>query len=99
MIAIRQNGTEWMSQADLCRLTGVGKSRLHQAFAEIHGVSPGQFIYRRRLTNAHQSLLAAVDHSHLIKEVAIEHGFISSGQFARAYRAMFGEYPSETNAS
>jgi len=32
----------------------------------------------------------------MVKEIAIEHGFVELGRFAGDYRRMFGELPSET---
>jgi AraC-like DNA-binding protein len=80
----------------LCKMAGVGKSRLHQAFSEIYGVSPGAYLYRLRLTSIREKLLSGEAPPKSIKDVAIQHGFLSSGQFARAYRNMFGELPSQT---
>jgi AraC family ethanolamine operon transcriptional activator len=72
------------------------KSRLHQAFSEIYGISPGTYLYRLRLTSIREKLLSKEAPPRSIKDVAIQHGFMSSGQFARAYRNMFGELPSQT---
>jgi AraC-like DNA-binding protein len=82
--------------ADLCHMAGVGKSRLHQAFSEIYGISPGAYLYRLRLTSIREKLLSEEAPPRSVKDVAIQHGFLSSGQFARAYRDMFGELPSLT---
>ncbi|ESQ10808.1 MAG: hypothetical protein N838_18350 [Thiohalocapsa sp. PB-PSB1] len=85
-----------LTVADLCHLAGVGKSRLHQAFSEIYGVSPGAYLYRLRLTSIRNKLLSEEAPPKSVKDVAIQYGFVSSGQFARAYKSMFGELPSQT---
>jgi transcriptional regulator GlxA family with amidase domain len=77
-------------------MAGVGKSRLHQAFSEIYGISPGTYLYRLRLTSIREKLLSEEAPPRSVKDVAIQHGFLSSGQLARAYRDMFGELPSQT---
>jgi AraC family ethanolamine operon transcriptional activator len=93
---IREADCSVLAVADLCRMAGVAKSRLHQAFSEIYGLSPGAYLYRLRLTRSRKQLLSGEAPPRSIKYVAIEHGFHSSGQFARAYRDMFGELPSQT---
>jgi AraC-like DNA-binding protein len=93
---IREADCSVLAVADLCRMAGVAKSRLHQAFSEIYGISPGAYLHRLRLTSIREKLLSDEAPPRSIKDVAIEHGFYSSGQFARAYRDMFGELPSQT---
>ena len=92
---IREADDSLLTIADLCHLAGVGKSRLHQAFSEIYGISPGAYLYRLRLTSIREKLLSEAP-PRSVKDVAIQHGFLSSGQFARAYSDMFGELPSQT---
>ncbi len=93
---IREADSSPLTIADLCHMAGVGKSRLHQAFSEIYGISPGAYLYRLRLTSIREKLLSEEAPPSSVKDVAIQHGFLSSGQFARAYRDMFGELPSQT---
>jgi AraC-like DNA-binding protein len=93
---IREADLSLLTIADLGHLTGLGKSRLHQAFSEIYGISPGAYLYRLRLTSIRKKLLSEEAPPRSVKDVAIRYGFLSSGQFARAYRNMFGELPSQT---
>jgi AraC-like DNA-binding protein len=93
---IMESDRSLLTIADLCHMAGVGKSRLHQAFSEIYGISPGAYLYRLRLTSIRDKLLSDEAPPRSVKDVAIQHGFLSSGQFARAYRDMFGELPSQT---
>ena len=93
---IREADCSLLTIADLCHMAGLGKSRLHQAFSEIYGISPGAYLYRLRLTSIREKLLSEEAPPISVKDVAIQHGFLSSGQFARAYRDMFGELPSQT---
>jgi AraC family ethanolamine operon transcriptional activator len=92
----READSSLLSISDLCRMAGVGKSRLHQAFSETYGISPGAYLYRLRLNSIRGKLLSGQPQPRSVKDVAIQHGFLSSGQFARAYRDMFGELPSQT---
>jgi AraC-like DNA-binding protein len=93
---IREADCSLLTIADLCNMAGLGKSRLHQAFSEIYGISPGAYLYRLRLTSIREKLLSEEAPPRSVKEVAIQHGFLSSGRFARAYRDMFGELPGQT---
>jgi AraC-like DNA-binding protein len=93
---IREADCSLITIADLCHMAGVGKSRLHQAFSETYGISPGAYLHRLRLTSIRERLLSGQAPPRSVKDVAIQHGFLSSGQFARAYRDMFGELPSQT---
>jgi AraC-like DNA-binding protein len=93
---IRDADCSLLTIADLCHMAGVGKSRLHQAFSEVYGISPGAYLHRRRLTSIREKLLSQEGPPRSVKDVAIQHGYLSSGQFARVYRDMFGELPSQT---
>ncbi|WP_346893865.1 helix-turn-helix domain-containing protein [uncultured Roseibium sp.] len=93
---IRGADCSLVTVADLCHMSGVGKSRLHQAFSDIYRMSPGAYLHRLRLTSIREKLLSEEAPPRSVKDVAIQHGFLSSGQFARAYRGMFGELPSQT---
>jgi AraC-like DNA-binding protein len=93
---IREAGCSLLTIADLCQVAGVGKTRLHQAFSEIYGISPGMYLHRLRLTSIREKLLSEEAPPRSVKDVAIQHGFLSSGQFARTYREMFGELPGQT---
>jgi AraC-like DNA-binding protein len=93
---IREADCSLLTIADLCNMAGLGKSRLHQAFFEIYGISPGAYLYRLRLTSIREKLLSEEAPPRSVKEVALQHGFLSSGRFARAYRDMFGELPGQT---
>jgi AraC-like DNA-binding protein len=96
MCKIREADHSLLTIADLCHMLGVGKSRLHQAFSETYGISPGAYLHRLRLTAIREKLLSEEAPPRNVKEVAIQYGFLSSGQFARTYREMFGELPGQT---
>jgi AraC family ethanolamine operon transcriptional activator len=81
--------------SELCAEFGVPRRSLHRAFMEVLGVSPLQFFRRKRLGDAHTALLMAAP-GVTITGIAIEHGFADVGRFAKGYRLLFGELPSET---
>ncbi len=94
--AIHDAEAGFASIADLCAAAGVQKSRLYEAFDEVYGIAPGEYVLKYRLTRARAALLSEEGRSRQIKDIAISCGFLRSGQFARAYRSTFGELPSET---
>src|SRR5690242_20248874 len=83
---------------DLCRLLDVSPRTLHQAFVAARGMSPGNYLKRQRLMMVHQALESTGPEPPLVKSVALDHGFWHLGHFARDYRDLFGEAPSETVA-
>ena len=84
------------SLGDLCRAVGVGQRRLQLAFAEGLGISPMRYMKLRRLNSVHEQLLKTTSDPPLIKQVARRVGFTHMGKFARDYKKVFGECPSET---
>lgn len=83
----------------LCAALGVSARRLHDAFHAALGISPHAYLKSRRLMLVHRALLSRHDGPDLVKSVALGHGFWHLGHFARDYRELFGELPSETLAT
>lgn len=84
---------------ELCAALGVSARRLHDAFRAALGMSPHAYLKSRRLLLARRALLGRSEGPDLVKSVALDHGFWHLGHFARDYRALFGELPSETRAA
>lgn len=84
---------------ELCVALGVSARRLHDAFRSVLGMSPHTYLKSRRLLLARRALLSRKGSPDLVKSVALGHGFWHLGHFARDYRALFCELPSETLAS
>jgi transcriptional regulator GlxA family with amidase domain len=81
---------------DLCRAATVSERTLEYAFKEVLGLTPMTYLIRLRLHRVRQALLAATAESTTISAEALNWGFWHFGQFSRAYRACFGESPSDT---
>jgi AraC family ethanolamine operon transcriptional activator len=86
---------EPLSLLDLCREVGVSERTLHYAFREVRGLSPMAYFQACRLNAVRQELKAAADTA-TVREVAQRWGFWHTGEFAGAYRRLFGELPSQT---
>jgi AraC family ethanolamine operon transcriptional activator len=84
-----------LSVLELCRELGVSERTLHYAFQEVRGTSPMAYFQALRLNGVRQELRAAADTAS-VREIAQRWGFGHTGEFAAAYRRLFGELPSQT---
>jgi AraC-like DNA-binding protein len=81
---------------EICAAIGVAERTL-RAFCEEHlGMGPIRFLTLRRMHLVRHALLSAVPSTSTVTRIATDHGFWELGRFAVAYRALFGESPSET---
>lgn len=85
-----------LSISDLARQDGVPERTLRTAFQRCYGLSPIEYLRLHRLHQARRLLLAHCPDETTITRIAFEQGFWDLGRFARAYRQLFGERPSET---
>jgi AraC family transcriptional regulator, ethanolamine operon transcriptional activator len=83
---------------DLCEALGVSASALHEAFHVAFGTSPHRYLKLRRMSLVRATLLSSAGPWRSVKAAALSFGFWHLGQFARDYRAIFGELPSATLA-
>jgi AraC-like DNA-binding protein len=81
---------------ELCRTTGASKRTLEYAFRSHLGITPKRFINSIRLNGARALLRSR--HPMKIADAANAWGFWHMGQFAKDYRTLFGELPSQTRA-
>ncbi|GAB5435621.1 MAG: hypothetical protein FalmKO_07460 [Falsiruegeria mediterranea] len=91
------NLDECISIRQICTEVGVSAPTLRRGFLDAYGIGPKQFLQRSRLSAVHAKL-ARQRHDCGIADVANSYGFWHMGQFARDYRAFFGELPSQTLA-
>jgi AraC family ethanolamine operon transcriptional activator len=81
---------------DLYTELGVSRRTLFYSFEHVFGVTPMEYIKVQRLQGVHRALKASDPNLTSIVAIAHQWGFWHSGQFAKAYKTMFGELPSET---
>lgn len=86
---------EDISIGELCSTIGVSWRTLDRGFKEQLGIGPKAYLNRLRLGRVKSELLKAGPEAG-VAEIANAWGFWHMGQFARDYRFMFGELPSET---
>ncbi|WP_421982161.1 helix-turn-helix domain-containing protein [Roseibium sp.] len=81
---------------EICAELGVSLRTLHYAFQEVTGMSPATWLRRERLNRVHKMLKRAAPTDILVKQVALDNGFIHAGHFSKQYVKHFGCLPSET---
>lgn len=107
----RLNRTKWVKQTedymmghldqpltlkDLCKALDINSRSIFYGFQEIFGLSPMAYLKIQRLHSVRRTLKAADPTMNSIMAIANQFGFWSAGHFARDYKKMFGELPSET---
>lgn len=81
--------------AALCRIARTSERSLHRAFIECFGVPPARFIKLQRLNRVRTALYEAQPSAKIL-DFANQWDFWHMSQFARDYRRLFGELPSQT---
>jgi len=81
---------------DVCEVIHVSSRPLFYGFQELFGLSPMSYLKVQRLNQVRRSLKAADPETSSVMSIASRFGFWSAGHFARDYKRMFGELPSET---
>ena len=82
--------------SEICTALGVPRRSLHRAFNEVFGMGPVTFLRHKRLCAIHSILRESIPGTTTVATVAMQQGFYELGRFSQYYRAMFGEYPSQT---
>ncbi|WP_424101331.1 helix-turn-helix domain-containing protein [Moorena producens] len=80
----------------LAQNLGSSSSALSYGFQDLFGLSPMRYLKVRRLNAVRQRLKASEPERCTIALLASEFGFYHLSHFAKDYKAMFGELPSET---
>ncbi|WP_145262451.1 helix-turn-helix domain-containing protein [Calycomorphotria hydatis] len=83
---------------DLCDICDVSRRSLQYAFKKSIGLTPMQYLRQLRLHRARRALVEASPQMISISELALQWGFWHFGDFARQYKAMYRETPSQTLA-
>ena len=79
----------------ICNALHTSERALHYAFNEVYGVSPKHYIKAQRLFAAYSDLQTA-EPLVRVTDIADHYGFLDMSYFAKDYREMFGELPSDT---
>lgn len=88
------HGHQRVRMSEVARAAGVSVRSLERAFMAHRGCTPLAFLQELRLGRARRLLRGALPGK--VTTIALECGFTTPGRFSAAYRARFGELPSET---
>jgi AraC-like DNA-binding protein len=81
---------------EICAAVGVSERTLRASCEEHLGMGPIRFLTLRRMHLVQRALSCADPSSATVTRIVTDHGFWELGRFSVAYRALFGEMPSET---
>ena len=81
---------------EICAAIGVAERTLRASCEEHLGMGPIRFLTLRRMHLAHRALLRSDPSKSTVTRIVADQGFSELGRFSVAYRALFGESPSET---
>ena len=93
---LNDDGYSHPGLSDLCSIANVSERTLRYAFQERYGISPVQFVRNWRLNSARRLLKRSVKEQMTIADIAGTCGFLDPSVFAKHYRSLHGELPSET---
>lgn len=93
---LRANLHQQIRIEDLAKELNVSKRSLSYGFKEMFGIGPIKFLKIERLQNVRQALKKTDPEISKVGIIAEQFGIYSPGHFARDYKQMFGETPSET---
>jgi len=93
---LRSHLDQPLTLTDLCEALGTSSRALCYGFQEIFGMSPMAYLKTLRLQSVFRALKTPRSSPKTVTEVATQFGFYHLGFFARDYRQMFDELPSET---
>lgn len=95
---IREASDHPLSVDELSRRAGASIRTIRYAFRETFGISPKEYLQAYRLNHVRSRLSNSDPRYVRVSDIANEYGFWHLGQFAKDYRKMFAELPSETLA-
>jgi AraC family transcriptional regulator, ethanolamine operon transcriptional activator len=93
---IRAHEGQPLFTSDLCRAAGVSERTLRNTFNEYFGVGPIRLLKMRQLREIRAALLAADPAHETVASIAGRFGVWDFSLFARNYKRLFGESPSQT---
>ncbi|WP_031365202.1 helix-turn-helix domain-containing protein [Caballeronia sordidicola] len=93
---VQENTEQPITVLDLCRALRCSRRTLQTSFQRIANVTPVEYLRSIRLNAVHRLLRSTSANDLLVGDAAARWGFTHLGYFAREYRDLFGELPSQT---
>lgn len=81
---------------ELCQVAGVSERTLQYLLKQKYGITPKAYLNIVRLNGVRRALYRTNNRKAKIADIANEWEFWHMGQFAKDYKGLFGELPSET---
>jgi AraC-like DNA-binding protein len=81
---------------EICAAIGVAERTLRASCEEHLGMGPIRYLALRRMHLVRRALLRTDPSKATVTRIVTDHGFWELGRFSVAYRALFGESPSES---
>lgn len=95
-LLIEENLDKPVTLTDLYQALHTSRRTLIYAFNDVVGMTPIAYVKMLRLNAIRRRLLTAEPGITQVYQIANQYGFWSPGHFARDYRTLFGESPSQT---
>jgi AraC family transcriptional regulator, ethanolamine operon transcriptional activator len=96
LAVLRENESQPVQVTDLRGAAQVSERTLRSVFVEYFGVAPGRFLKAHQLYEINRALRSAENGFETVSAIASRFGVCDFSLFARNYRALYGESPSET---
>jgi AraC-like DNA-binding protein len=80
---------------DMATQVGMSRAVFHRKFKEATTMSPIQFVKSIRLNKAAMKMASGMN----VNEAAMEVGYVSSSQFSREFKRMYGQSPKQWSSS
>ena len=86
---------ETVTIEDMAAQVGMSRAVFHRKFKEATTMSPIQFVKSMRLNSAAMKIVGGMN----VNQAAIEVGYVSSSQFSREFKRMYGQSPKQWSHS
>ena len=80
---------------DMAAQVGMSRAVLHRKFKQATTMSPIQFVKSMRLNNAAMKIAGGMN----VNEAAMDVGYVSSSQFSREFKRLYGQSPRQWSQS
>lgn len=90
------NPCDAVTIAELCEVLNLSRRTIQYCFQEVLNTNPVQYLRAIRLNSVRRELRQANPATAQVQDIAARWGFWHLSHFAKDYRAMFGELPSDT---
>jgi len=97
--SIESDDDPMLTVVELAARLGVSTRTMRYAFRYALGLSPYQYMLRRRSTLVREALLDPSRPERTVLDLLLAHGITHQGEFAGQYRRLFGETPSQTRSA